>query len=70
MAALYGEPPRNLSRFKLTHAELAGGAQDRAAGSLRRSIEEIISPYIQIFFVFLLENDRPAFFFFSLTIAL
>lgn len=25
MAAPYGAPPRNLSRFKLTHAELAGG---------------------------------------------
>ncbi|EZA51880.1 hypothetical protein X777_09183 [Ooceraea biroi] len=70
MAAPCGVPPRNLSRFKLTHAEPAGGPQGHAAGSLRRGMVEIISPYIQILFVFLLENDRPALFFFSLTIAL
>lgn len=34
MAALYGAPPRNLSRFKLTHAELAGGGPGPGLGEL------------------------------------
>lgn len=78
MAAPYGAPPRNLSRFKLTHAEPAGGppGPGRAAGSSRRGMAEIISPYIRILSLsvspalFLsrslrlssAENDRPALF--------
>jgi hypothetical protein len=41
MAAPCGAPPRNLSRFKLTHAELAGGPARpcRAAGSSPRGYD-------------------------------
>lgn len=68
MAAHRGESPRNLSRFKLTHAALAGGPHGRATGNLRRGMEEIISRWILSFFVFLLGDPlvHPCFFFPSL----
>lgn len=73
MAALCGAPPRNLSRFKLTHAEPTGvpepGAVPRGARAPRYGRDNIAVHPNPPLFVFLLEDDRPDLFFLSLTIA-